>query len=293
MSASPSPIGEISRVLGGGNRPRLGGPHQRRPGHRQEHPADAALRGVAEPDGAGPVLYVSGEESAAQIKLRAERLGITTSNILVLADTHLESISAHIEQAQPRMVVVDSVQSIYSDAIQSGAGQRHSRCATARPSLASRKAQTFFAFPRRTRDQGGGYRRAGALLNTWWILCSTWKASASIRIACCARSRTASAPRNEVGVFEMIERGLAEVRNPSEAFLAERLPNSAGSAIARHRGGNPPILVEVQALTSTTTFAQPRARPTAWTSILPLLITAVLSKTRSRPAGRPGRLSST
>jgi DNA repair protein RadA/Sms len=116
----PVPIGELSRVLGGGIVPGSVVLISGDPGIGKSTLLIQLCAVLAERD--GPVLYVSGEESAAQIKLRAGRLGITTPNVLVLADTHLESISAHIEKVQPRLVVVDSVQSIYSDSLPSGAG---------------------------------------------------------------------------------------------------------------------------------------------------------------------------
>ena len=124
----PVPIGELSRVLGGGIVPGSVVLISGDPGIGKSTlliQLCTVLAGTA--DRGGPVLYVSGEESAAQIKLRAERLGVVSSNVLVLADTHLESIMAHIERAQPRLVVVDSVQSIYSDAIASGAGRAGAR----------------------------------------------------------------------------------------------------------------------------------------------------------------------
>ena len=122
----PVPIGELSRVLGGGIVPGSVVLISGDPGIGKStlllELCDALARPGQDHSGEGPVLYVSGEESAAQIKLRAERLGIVSRDIQVLAETHLETVSNHIQQLAPRMVVVDSVQSIYSDSIQSGAG---------------------------------------------------------------------------------------------------------------------------------------------------------------------------
>jgi DNA repair protein RadA/Sms len=227
--------------------------------------------------GRGPVLYVSGEESASQIKLRAERLGIVSPHILVLAETHLESILGHIAKAQPRLVVVDSVQSIYSDAIQSGAGSvtQVRDCSAALLRLA--KAQTFplFLVGHVTKEGAiAGPRVLEHMVDT--VLYLEGERFHSYRLLRAAKNRFGST--NEVGVFEMAERGMVEVKNPSEAFLAERLPNSAGSAIAVTMEGTRPILVEVQALTSATTFAQPRRTPNGVDFNRLLLITAVLSK---------------
>jgi DNA repair protein RadA/Sms len=273
----PIAIGEISRVLGGGIVPGSVVLISGDPGIGKSTLLMQLCAALAEPDGAGPVLYVSGEESAAQIKLRAERLGITTPNILVLADTHLESIAAHIEQAQPRMVVVDSVQSIYSDAIQSGAGSVTQVRDCSAHLLRLAKAQTFslFLVGHVTKEGAiAGPRVLEHMVDT--VLYLEGERFHSYRLLRSVKNRFGST--NEVGVFEMIERGLAEVRNPSEAFLAERLPNSAGSAIAVTMEGTRPILVEVQALTSTTAFAQPRRTANGVDFNRLLLITAVLSK---------------
>jgi DNA repair protein RadA/Sms len=143
----PVPIGELSRVLGGGIVPGSVVLISGDPGIGKSTiliQLCAALAEIA--DLGGPVLYVSGEESAAQIKLRAERLGIASQNVLVLADTRLESIMAHIERTQPRLVVVDSVQSIYSDAIASGAGSVTQVRDCSAQLLRLAKSQTFPLF---------------------------------------------------------------------------------------------------------------------------------------------------
>jgi DNA repair protein RadA/Sms len=270
-------IGEISRVLGGGIVPGSVVLISGDPGIGKSTLLIQLCAALAETDEAGPVLYVSGEESAAQIKLRAERLGITTSRILVLADTHLESIAAHIEQTQPRMVVVDSVQSIYSDSIQSGAGSVTQVRDCSAHLLRLAKSQTFplFLVGHVTKEGAiAGPRVLEHMVDT--VLYLEGERFHSYRLLRSVKNRFGST--NEVGVFEMAERGLTEVRNPSEAFLAERLPNSAGSAIAVTIEGTRPILVEVQALTSTTTFAQPRRTANGVDFNRLLLITAVLSK---------------
>jgi DNA repair protein RadA/Sms len=271
----PISIGEMSRVLGGGIVPGSVVLISGDPGIGKSTLLIQLCAALAE--GRGPVLYVSGEESAAQIKLRAERLGITTPNVLVLADTHLESIAAHIEQAQPRMVVVDSVQSIYSDAIQSGAGSVTQVRDCSAYLLRLAKAQTFplFLVGHVTKEGAiAGPRVLEHMVDT--VIYLEGERFHSYRLLRSVKNRFGST--NEVGVFEMAERGLVEVRNPSEAFLAERLPNSAGSAIAVTMEGTRPILVEVQALTSTTTFVQPRRTANGVDFNRLLLITAVLSK---------------
>ncbi len=197
--------------------------------------------------------------------------------MMVLADTHLESIAAHIEQMQPRMVVVDSVQSIYSDAIQSGAGSVTQVRDCSAHLLRLAKAQTFplFLVGHVTKEGSiAGPRVLEHMVDT--VLYLEGERFHSYRLLRSVKNRFGST--NEVGVFEMAEKGMVEVRNPSEAFLAERLPNSAGSAIAVTMEGTRPILVEVQALTSATTFAQPRRTANGIDFNRLLLITAVLGK---------------
>ncbi len=279
----PVPIGELSRVLGGGIVPGSvvlisGDPGIGKSTLLLQLCAVLAEGGTDRAGaGRGPVLYVSGEESASQIKLRAARLGIASPNILVLAETHLESISAHIEKTQPRLVVVDSVQSIYSDAIQSAAGSvtQVRDCAAALLRLA--KSQTFplFLVGHVTKEGAiAGPRVLEHMVDT--VLYLEGERFHSFRLLRSVKNRFGST--NEVGVFEMAERGLVEVKNPSEAFLAERLPNAAGSAIAVTMEGTRPILVEVQALTSATAFAQPRRTGNGVDFNRLLLVTAVLSK---------------
>ncbi|PKO21316.1 MAG: DNA repair protein RadA [Chloroflexi bacterium HGW-Chloroflexi-1] len=271
----PVPIGELSRVLGGGIVPGSVVLISGDPGIGKSTLLTQICAALAE-DG-GPVLYVSGEESAAQIKLRAERLGIVTPHVLVLADTHLESVMAHIEKIQPRLVVVDSVQSIYSDAIPSGAGSVTQVRDCSAQLLRLAKTQTFplFLVGHVTKEGAiAGPRVLEHMVDT--VLYLEGERFHSFRLLRSVKNRFGST--NEVGVFEMAESGLVEVRNPSEAFLAERLPNSAGSAIAVTMEGTRPILVEVQALTSATSFAQPRRTANGVDFNRLLLLTAVLGK---------------
>jgi DNA repair protein RadA/Sms len=271
----PVPISEMSRVLGGGIVPGSVVLISGDPGIGKSTLLIQLCAVLAETG--GPVLYISGEESPAQIKMRAQRLGIATPNLLVLADTHLESIVTHITQAQPKLVVVDSVQSIYSDAISSAAGSvTQVRDCTAQL-LRLAKSQTFpLILVGHVTKEGSiaGPRVLEHMVDT--VLYLEGERFHSYRLLRSVKNRFGST--NEVGVFEMVEKGMVEVSNPSEAFLAERLPNAAGSAIAVTMEGTRPILVEVQALASPTSFAQPRRTANGIDFNRLLLITAVLGK---------------
>ncbi len=271
----PVPIGELSRVLGGGIVPGSVVLISGDPGIGKStlllQLCDALTKA------GGPILYVSGEESAAQIKLRAERMGIVTRDILVLAETHLESIATHIEQSAAKLVVVDSVQSIYSDAIASGAGSvsQVRDCSAHLLRLAKASGFPLFLVGHVTKEGAiAGPRVLEHMVDT--VLYLEGERFHSFRLLRSVKNRFGST--NEVGVFDMTEKGLTEVKNPSEAFLAERMPNAPGSAIAVTMEGTRPILVEVQALTSPTTFAQPRRTANGIDFNRLLLITAVLSK---------------
>ena len=186
-------------------------------------------------------------------------------------------LSNHIQQLAPRLVVVDSVQSIYSDSIQSGAGSVTQVRDCSAHLLRLAKAQTFplFLVGHVTKEGAiAGPRVLEHMVDT--VLYLEGERFHSFRLLRSVKNRFGST--NEVGVFEMAESGLVEVINPSEAFLAERIPNAPGSAIAVTMEGTRPILVEVQALSSATTFAQPRRTANGIDLNRLLLITAVLSK---------------
>ena len=277
----PVPIGELSRVLGGGIVPGSVVLISGDPGIGKSTLLLQLCDALAQPEaghaGEGPVLYVSGEESAAQIKLRAARLNVVSRDIQVLAETHLETISNHIQQLQPRMVVVDSVQSIYSEMIQSGAGSVTQVRDCSAHLLRLAKSQTFplFLVGHVTKEGSiAGPRVLEHMVDT--VLYLEGERFHSFRLLRSVKNRFGST--NEVGVFEMAEAGLVEVTNPSEAFLAERIPNAPGSAIAVTMEGTRPILVEVQALSSATTFAQPRRTANGVDFNRLLLITAVLTR---------------
>ncbi|HEX9117484.1 MAG TPA: DNA repair protein RadA, partial [Anaerolineae bacterium] len=217
----PVRIGELSRVLGGGIVPGSVVLVSGDPGVGKSTLLLGLCADLA--DRAGPILYISGEESAAQIKLRAARMGIETPQVLVLAETHLETISAQIERTQPRLVIVDSVQSIYSDSIQSSAGSvtQVRDCSAALLRLAKADGFPLFLVGHVNKEGAiAGPRVLEHMVDT--VLYLEGERFHSYRLLRSIKNRFGST--NEVGVFEMAEHGMTEVCNPSEAFLAERLP---------------------------------------------------------------------
>ncbi len=271
----PVQMGELRRVLGGGIVPGMGVLVGGEPGIGK---STLLLQLAAEiARSVGPALYVSGEESAQQIKLRARRLGIEEPNLFVLAEIHLETILHHIEQMEPALVVVDSIQAVYSDALPAAAGNvsQVKECAARLLRLTKMHHIPLFLVGHVTKEgQIAGPRVLEHMVDT--VLYFEGERFHAYRILRAVKNRFGST--NEVGVFEMGEKGLAEVPNPSEAFLAERLPNASGSAIAVTMEGTRPLLVEVQALTSTTAFSQPRRTVNGVDFNRLLLVTAVLGK---------------
>ena len=274
----PVSIGELNRVLGGGIVPGsivlIGGD----PGIGK---STLLLQLSAEQAGEGRrVLYVSGEESARQIKMRAGRIGAGSSDLYVLAETSLEQIVEQIEQMKPALAVVDSVQATYSENLESSAGSvsQVRECASALQRLAKALSIPIFLVGHVTKSGAiAGPRVLEHIVDT--VLYLEGDRFHAHRLLRAVKNRFGST--NEVGVFSMEEQGLVEVANPSEAFLAERLPSAAGSAIAVTMEGTRPILVEVQALASTTSFGLPRRTANGVDSNRLLLLVAVLSKRAS------------
>jgi DNA repair protein RadA/Sms len=268
-------MGELDRVLGGGLVPGslvlIGGD----PGIGKSTlllQASAVLAAAG-----GPVLYVSGEESAQQIKLRAARIGLDGDGLYVLTETNVEAILSHIEQLQPHLVVVDSIQTVYLDELDSAAGSVSQVRESAARLMQVAKGQNIPIFLIGHVTKTGmlaGPRVLEHIVDT--VLYLEGDRFHAYRLLRCVKNRFGAS--SEVGVFEMQDVGMAEVANPSEVFLAERLPNAAGSAIAVTLEGTRPLLVEIQALSSTTSFGNPRRTPNGIDFNRLLLLVAVLSK---------------
>ena len=267
--------GELNRVLGGGIVPGAGILVGGDPGIGKstlllQMAADVAGQG-------GKVLYVSAEESAYQIGRRATRLGITDERLYILADTILEQILERIGQMKPALVIVDSIQAIHSSANSSAAGtvSQVRDCTAHLLRLIKQENIPLFLVGHVTKEGTiAGPRVLEHMVDA--VLQLEGERFHAYRLLRSIKNRYGST--NEVGVFEMSEEGMTEVANPSELFLAERLPNASGSAIAVPMEGSRPLLVEVQALASATAFSQPRRTGNGVDFNRLLLVTAVLSK---------------
>lgn len=269
------PGDEFNRVLGGGIVPGAGVLVGGDPGIGKSTLLLQMAGEVATT--AGTVLYVSAEESDHQIGQRAQRLGIQTPRLLVLSEIVAERIVEQIEQVRPMLVIVDSIQTIFSEAGGSAAGtvSQVRDCAALLLRVGKRLNVPIFLVGHVTKDGTiAGPRVLEHMVDV--VLQLEGERFHAYRLLRSIKNRFGST--YEVGIFEMGEQGMAEVRNPSELFLAERLPNAAGSAIAVSMEGTRPLLVEVQALSSHTPFSQPRRTGNGVDLNRLLLLAAVLSK---------------
>ncbi|MEJ2756929.1 MAG: DNA repair protein RadA [Anaerolineales bacterium] len=276
----PLSIGEFSRVLGGGIVPGsvvlIGGD----PGIGK---STLLLQTAMEIARETTVLYVSGEESENQIKMRAQRVmdkqGTTQlpENLFLVTETNLEAIFTHIESVAPPLVIVDSIQTTYTADLDSSSGSvsQVRECSSRLRELAKNSGIAIFLIGHVTKEGNiAGPRVLEHIVDT--VLYLEGDRFGAYRLLRSVKNRFGAT--SEVGVFEMQERGMIEVPNPSEAFLAERMINAPGSSIAVTMEGTRPLLVEVQGLTSATSFGNPRRTANGVDFNRLLLITAVLTR---------------
>lgn len=279
----PVPIEEFSRVLGGGIVPGsvvlIGGD----PGIGK---STLLLQTTLEMASQGTVLYISGEESDRQIKMRAMRLLSPPSeekkadlpdDLFLVTETNLDVIMEHIEETKPQLIVVDSIQTTYMPQIESSAGSvtQVRETASRLRELAKASGLTVFLIGHVTKEGTiAGPRVLEHIVDA--VLYLEGDRFQVYRLLRTVKNRYGAT--SEVGVFEMRDRGLIEVSNPSEAFLAERMVNAPGSAIAVTMEGTRPLLVEIQGLTSHTSFGNPRRTPNGIDFNRLLLTVAVLSR---------------
>lgn len=205
----------------------------------------------------GSVLYISGEESATQIKMRADRLNINNENILFLGETCIETIENTLESVKPDFIIIDSIQTMYSEQLQAAAGSvSQVREITARiMQMCKRKNITTILIGHVTKDGNiAGPRVLEHMVDT--VLYLEGERYFSYRILRGVKNRFGST--NEVGLFEMREEGLCEIENPSEILISERDGNPSGSVIVASLEGTRPMLIEIQALLAPTAFGIPR-----------------------------------
>lgn len=226
----------------------------------------------------GPVLYVSGEESAQQVRLRAERLGTAARDLLFLAETNLSAIETALEEAKPRAVVVDSIQTVFHPDLPAAPGSvtQVRECAAALLRWGKEAAVPVFLVGHVTKSgELAGPRVLEHIVDT--VLYFEGERQTNLRLLRAVKNRFG--PTHEVGIFEMGEAGLAGVENPSRLFLAERPPNAAGSVVVPAMEGSRPLLLEVQALVAATNFmGTPRRLVTGADYNRVAIVLAVLEK---------------
>ncbi len=267
-------ISELDRVLGGGLVPGslvlIGGD----PGIGKSTLLLQAMHHLAL-DGA--VLYVSGEESAAQTRLRGERLGVYGRQLLVLAENSLEEIISYVERLKPRAVVVDSIQTVWTQSLESAPGSvsQVRESAGRLMMLAKGSGIPVFIVGHVTKDGAiAGPRVLEHIVDT--VLYFEGDRGHPYRILRAVKNRFGST--NEIGVFEMKSGGLHEVSNPSELFLSERPIDAPGSVVTASLEGSRTLLVEIQALVTASTYGTPRRTTIGVDSNRLALLVAVLEK---------------
>lgn len=225
----------------------------------------------------GTVLYVSGEESAQQIKLRAERLGDIDSEFYLYAETNMQSIRTEIEKIKPDFLIIDSIQTIMSPDISSVQGSVSQVREVTNELMQIAKTNNIATFIVGHMTKEGtlaGPRTLEHMVDT--VLYFEGERQHTFRILRAVKNRFGST--NEIGIFEMQAQGLVEVLNPSEVFLEERLDGATGSAIVVTMEGTRPILAEVQALVTPTMFGNAKRTTTGLDFNRASLIMAVLEK---------------
>ncbi|HAX49007.1 MAG TPA: DNA repair protein RadA [Ignavibacteria bacterium] len=223
------------------------------------------------------ILYVSGEESPKQIKLRCERLGFAHDEFYILSETSLEIIAAVVDKLKPEIVIIDSIQTIYRSELESSPGSvsqlRESTAAIIQ--IAKAKNISFFLIGHITKEGFiAGPKVLEHMVDT--VLQFEGERTHSYRVLRAIKNRFGST--NEIGIFEMTGTGLMEVRNPSEVFLSQRSRGISGSTVSASMEGTRPILIEVQALVSSSGYSVPQRTATGFDYKRLAILIAVLEK---------------
>jgi DNA repair protein RadA/Sms len=275
-------IGELDQVLGGGVVPGslvlIGGD----PGIGKSTLLAQAARALARV--APPVLYVSAEESAAQVKLRADRLGIDEPGLLLWTETDLGVIEAELDAVKPRVLIVDSIQTVFLPGLESAPGSvaQVRECGARLMAIAKGRGIATFLAGHVTKEGAiAGPRVLEHLVDT--VLYFEGERHHAYRVLRAVKNRFGST--NEIGVFQMTEQGLREVGNPSGLFLAERPRDAPGSVIVASLEGTRPLLLELQALVAPAAFGTPRRTVLGADYNRVCLLLAVLDKRAGMPVG--------
>lgn len=268
-----SGIGELDRVLGGGFMPGsfvlIGGD----PGIGK---STLALQ-VAQASQELKILYCAGEESPGQIKQRSERLGIRSKELFVYADTDINNIITEARKMQPDLLIVDSIQTVYRTELQSMAGsvQQVKECAALLQQLAKKQGITTMVIGHVTKEGDlAGPRVLEHMVDT--VLQFEGDKNYTYRILRSLKNRFG--PAQEVGVFEMDEKGLSEVANPSQLFLSDHENRVSGNAVVCTVEGSRPMLIEVQALVTPSNYGMPQRTANGFDHRRLALLLAVLEK---------------
>jgi len=223
------------------------------------------------------ILYVTGEESKRQVKIRAERLGVDSENLLLLSETNVEQISSAVAKSEPDLLVVDSIQTIYRPDLTSAPGsvsQVRESTASLLKITKDLEFSTFLVGHVTKKGTIAGPRVLEHMVDT--VLYFEGDQHHAYRILRSVKNRFGAA--NEIGVFEMRETGLREVPNPSEIFLSERSYGVSGSTVVCSLEGTRPILVEIQALVTPSSYGTPQRTTTGFGAQRLQMILAVLEK---------------
>lgn len=223
------------------------------------------------------ILYVSGEESVSQTKLRAQRLGVVSRNLYLVSETNLSLILEHIKKLKPKAVIIDSIQIVFKPELTSSPGSvtQVRECAGELVYLAKSTNTALFLVGHVTKEGFiAGPRILEHMVDT--VLYFEGVSHQAFRVLRAVKNRFGST--NEIGVFEMTERGLKEISNPSEVFLSERPKNVSGSVVVPIVEGSRSYLIEIQALVSPTETGLPRRRCSGLDYNRLILLIAVLEK---------------
>ena len=275
-------IDELDRVLGGGvvrgSLVLFGGD----PGVGKSTLLLQAARALAR--AAPPVLYVTAEESAAQVKMRADRLGIAGDGLLLWPENDLSLVQAQLDDAKPRSLVIDSIQTVFLPELESAPGSvaQVRECGARLMTLAKSRGIATFLVGHVTKEGAlAGPRVLEHLVDT--VLYFEGERHHSYRVLRAVKNRFGST--NEIGVFEMAEGGLVEVKNPSGFFLAERPDKAPGSVVVSSLEGTRPVLLELQALVAPAPVGTPRRTVLGADYNRVCLLLAVLEKRAGVPLG--------